>query len=180
MNETSATAMRQRILIGAALGVMGVYAFFSVLDARSASVRLSTVHGELNEVKKKLREIESLSAAPSVAALESEPPGALNDRIDTALKKAGLPPSGKLSQDPLEPRQIDRTQYKELKTIIKLAPATLPKIVTFCDALRDEDTGSVVSDLSLSPPTNSGNNARQELWGATLTLTQTIYSPKSE
>ena len=91
-----------------------------------------------------------------------------------------MPPSGKLSQDPLEPRQIDRTQYKELKTIIKLAPSTLPKIVTFCDALRDEDTGSVVSDLKLTPPTNTGNSAGQEVWEATLTLTQTIYSPKSE
>ena len=91
-----------------------------------------------------------------------------------------MPPSGKLSQDPLEPKQIDRTQYKELKTIIKLAPSTLTKIVKFCDALRDEDTGSVVSQLKLAVPSGSVNNAKQEAWDATLTLTQTIYSPKSE
>ena len=85
MNEASRTAMRQRMLIGAALAILGIYAIFSVLDARSAAQRLSLAHEDLSEVKQKLAEIELLSAAPSIAALETEPPGALNDRIDAAF-----------------------------------------------------------------------------------------------
>ena len=160
--------------------ILGVYGIFSFADARSAAQRLSLAHEDLNEVKQKLADIELLSAAPSVAAVGTEPPGATNDRIDAALASAGMPPSAKLSLVSLDEKQIDRTQYKEQKTIIRLIPSTLPKIVKFCDALQVADTGSVVSDLRLTSPLNKGNTASQELWEATLTLTQTIYSPKSK
>tara|TARA_R110002049_G_scaffold4601_5_gene32728 strand:+ start:1016441 stop:1016983 length:543 start_codon:yes stop_codon:yes gene_type:complete len=180
MNEASKTAIRQRVLFGIALAILGIYAVFSVLDARSAAQRLALAHQDLSEVKQKLNEIKMLSAAPSIAALETEPPGAITLRIDSALEQAGLPVSTKLSQDPPIAQRITGTQYESQNTVINLAPTTLPKIVAFCEALRDAETGSVVSDLNLTIPRNSSGGGGPETWKATLTLTQTIYSPKSQ
>ena len=178
MNEASKTALRQRILIGTALAIMGLYAIFSVLDARAAAQRLELAQQDLAEVKDKLAQIKLLSAAPSVAAFEDESPGAILARVEAALEETATTKKG---STPLgQPTQIQGTQYKSRKSEIVLNPATISDIVNFCDALVRDDSSSVVSFMQLTPPRNAAGSGGRELWNATLTLTQTIYSPKSE
>ena len=179
MNDASKETMRQRILIGIALSILGIYAFVSFTGARSAADRLSQVQDDLQELERKLSEIERLSEAPKIAALETEEPGAIINRITDAIEKAGLPKDSVLNQPTLDPTPIQGTDFSERKTTIKLEKSSLAKIVRFCDALRDEQTGSVVTQLSLTSPKSGRNNAGGEDWEVNLTLTQTIYSPKS-
>ena len=181
MNDASRTVMRQRVLIAVALGILAIYAIFSIRDASSADKRLRLAHEDLNEVRQKLQEIDQLSTAPSIAALNTETPGAINERIDLARSKAQLPETAVIRQEKAgDPQRIDKTDYSQRKVPITLQALPLAKIVRFCEALRDEDTGSVVSDLKLTVPRTSGGGAKQEFWDATLILTQTIYSPKSQ
>lgn len=170
---------RQRLLIGIALFVLSIYALYAVVDAKTAAARLDQAHVDLDEFVSKLAEIDRLKRAPRVAALHLEAPAEITNRIASAREAAGLPQSSLLREQPLDPQRIQRSDFELRSTTIELAPATLPQILQFCDALRDEETGSVVRDITLSEPQNGANGGAQEKWAAELTLTQMIFSPKS-
>jgi len=180
MIEASTNVMRQRILISLALAILGFYALLSVRRARAAAERLQLARQEQMEMQRLLDEIQQLSLAPRIAADDAEAPGAIGERIEAARVLARLPENAISDQNPLTPTRIERTDFEQRKVVVTLNPAPLASIATFCDALRDEDTGSVVSDLKLTIPSNSKSQANQEAWRATLILTQTIYSPKSQ
>ena len=180
MNEAPTEVMRRRVLILIALAMLGLYALLSVRGARAAAERLQLARQDQREIQRLLDEIQQLSLAPRIAADDAEAPGAIGDRIEAARALTRLPENAVSDQNPLAPSRVDRTDFEQRKVVITLNPAPLAKIAIFCDALRDEDTGSVVSDLKLTVPSNSKSRASQEEWRATLTLTQTIYSPKSQ
>ncbi len=170
---------RQRVLIASAVLVLALYAVFAVFDAKSASARLEQAHADLAEFTEKLAEIERLKRAPRVAALQLESPAEITNRIASAREAAGLPQSSLLREQPLDPQRIQRSDFELRSTTIELAPATLPQILQFCDALRDEETGSVVRDITLTEPQNGSDGGAQEKWATELILTQMIFSPKS-
>jgi hypothetical protein len=177
MNAKNAT--RGRLLIALALGILAVYAFFSVLDARAAQSLLAEARGDLAEVKSKLADIDRLKRAPKVAALQLESPAEITNRIAAALQVAGLSKSNLLKEEPLDPQRIQRTDFDQRITMIDLTPATLPQIIKFCDALRDEETGTIVRDITLTEPQGGANGGVEEKWETELVLTQMIFSPKS-
>lgn len=188
MNEAAKQTRRTRLLIAVALGVLATYAVISILSAREARQRLSQAQDNLTETRVKLREIAQLQKAPRVASLNLESPGDISKRIDAALQAAGLT-TELLDQNPDAPQQVQKTDYQIRATSIDLAPSTLSQILKFCDALQDPETGSVVRDLTLTPPQNPGNTSNsgagrranqggQEKWEAQMTLTQMIFSPK--
>lgn len=177
MSEVPQT--RRRWLIALALVVLGVYALLSVNDARSAYKRLEQTQADVLEVKQKLGQIESLKQAPRVAALDMETPDEIVNRVAAALQSAGLPQSALSDQVSSDPQRIQRSDFKVRSITINLQPATLLQIVHFCDALRDEDTGTIVRDLTLTEPKNNEALGGQEKWEAELILTQMIFSPTS-
>jgi hypothetical protein len=167
----------KRIGIGLAIVCLGVYAASSVLSARSAASRLDRDRDDLVELRQKLSEIESVSADPRVAALELEAADRIVNRIDAALLKAGLKDTLLANQTPFEPQRIGQSNFKIRRVEIELNAATVLEIAAFCDALKDESTGSVVRDLQLFAPTRTGS---RETWNSQMILTQIIFSPKSE
>ena len=168
--------MTARLMIGAAMILLGLYVGSSVLATRSAESRLELDRAELLELERLLGEMEQVADAPRVAALELEAPNQILDRINAALTEAKLSPNLLSNQTPNEPQRIGQTDFKLRRVEIKLNAATLEQIAAFCDALRDETTGSVVRDLQLYDPKRSGSI---ETWNSQLTLTQVIFSPKS-
>lgn len=170
---------RRRVLIALALGILAVYALLSLLDARAAQTRFVQARGDLAEVQRKLADIDRLKRAPKVAALQLESPAEITNRIAAALKLAGLSKSNLLKEEPADPQRIQRSDFDQRITTINLTPATVPQILKFCDALRDEETGTVVRDITLTEPPNGTNGGEEEKWEAELVLTQMIYSPKS-
>ncbi len=178
MNDAAKQTTRRRWLVTLALGILGVYAILSVLDARSASSRLAQAQADLDEVSRKLGEINRLRQAPKVAALQLESPAEIANRVSAARESAGLPQSSLLKEQPLDPARIQRSDFELRATNVELSAATLQQIITFCEALRDEETGTVVRDITLTEPQND-NRGGQEKWESQLVLTQMIFSPKS-
>jgi hypothetical protein len=170
---------RTRLLILVALLMLAVYAIISVTGSRSAAIRLTQASQDLNEVSAKLGEIQRLQHAPRIAALELESPAEIANRIANALESAGLSESNLMKEQPSAPQRVQRTDFQIRSTVIDLAPATLPQILRFCEALRDPETGTMVRDITLSPPPNEGNGESEERWEAQLVLTQMIFSPTS-
>ena len=84
----------------------------------------------------------------------------------------------------MEPQRIGRTDFLQRSTTIKLAPSTMVAILKFCEALRDEQTGTIVRDLRLTQPEArqraQQRGGEQEKWGVEMTLTQMIFSPKNK
>jgi hypothetical protein len=179
MNQPDHRTSRTRGLIALALGVLAVYAVFAVGDARSADRRLSQARADLAEITQKLADIERLRMAPKVAALKGESPAEIANRISAAREMAGLPLASLMKEQPREPVRIDRSDFELRATDIELSAATLPQIVTFCDALRDPQTGTVVRDLTLTQPRDGAVGGNQEKWAGQLVLTQMIFSPTS-
>ncbi|MGB7324936.1 MAG: hypothetical protein WBD31_08685, partial [Rubripirellula sp.] len=90
-----------------------------------------------------------------------------------------------LREQPTDPQRIGRSDFEMRMTTIGLAPSTMVQILKFCDALRDEKSGTMVRDLRLSVPRspengNQANSGDVEKWDAEMTLTQMIFSPKSK
>lgn len=171
--------MRRRWLIAIALGMLGVYAVLSVREARSAATRLDQARADLAEVSLKLTEIDRLRAAPKVAALRLESPAEIANRVSAAREAAGLPQSALLKEQPLDPVRIDRSDFELRATMIDLSAASLPQIMAFCQALRDEETGTTVRDITLREARLGANGGDGEEWVAQLVLTQMIFSPTS-
>ena len=170
---------RRRILISLAILMIGAYAAISLRSASSAAARLAQASRDLDEVSEKLNEIARLQQSPKVAALQLESPAEITNRIAAALKVADLSESYLMKEQPSDPQRLQRTDFELRATVIELAPQTLPKILRFCEALRDPETGTLVRDLTLSIPQNAANSGNEEKWGAQLVLTQLIFSPKS-
>ena len=179
MRITATEKMRTRILCCVAMGILAIYAGLSVGEARSAADQLSQARGDLAEITSKLAEIERLKQAPKVAALQLESPAEIANRISAARQVAGLPQAALMKEEPLDPVRIDRSDFELRATNIDLSASTLPSIMTFCDALRDVETGTVVRDITLTEPQNMVSGAKEEKWVAQLVLTQMIFSPKS-
>ncbi len=175
MNATS----RTRVLIGLALVILAIYAVISVTAAASAVQRLSQARVDLQELSRKLNEIQQLQRAPKVAALQLESPAEIANRIAKALEVAGLSESSLMKEEPSDPQRVQRTDFEIRATSIELAPATLPQILRFCEALRDPETGTVVRDILLNAPRNEATGGKEEVWESQMVLTQMIFSPKS-
>ncbi|MCO8121760.1 hypothetical protein NHH03_08430 [Stieleria sp. TO1_6] len=170
-------ATGKRILVGTAILMLGLYALASVRGVWSAADRLQLDRQDLAELRQKLGEIRRVADAPAVVALDLEPADSIVNRIDAALQKADLPPQMLANQTPMQPQRMGQSDFMLRKVDIKLNATSVAKIVAFCDALKDETTGSVVRDLQLYDPQRSGG---QETWKSQLTLTQVIFSPKSD
>jgi hypothetical protein len=167
----------RRIGVATVILLLGIYAAFNVAGTRSAARRLDLDRRDLRELRQKLREIERVSDAPRVAALDLESPDRIVNRINAALITAGMKETVLANQTPSEPQRIGQSDFKLRRVEIKLNPATVTQIAAFCDALKDESTGSVVRDLQLFDPTRADG---RETWMSQMTLTQVIFSPKSE
>lgn len=178
MKVTATETMRTRVLICIALAILAIYAVLSVREAHSAADRLALAKGDLAEIAAKLSEIDRLKQAPKVAALQLESPAEIANRI-AARQVADLPQSALMKEQPLDPVRIDRSDFELRATDIELSASTLPKIMAFCDALRDEETGTVVRDITLTEPPSLAGGVNEEKWAAQLVLTQMIFSPKS-
>lgn len=170
---------RRRLITTVLLVVLGAYALFGMLDARSGQARLTDARRDAAEMRSMLSDITRLRTAPKVAALQLQSPAEITNRIAAARQAAGLPESSLLKEEPLAPQRIQRSDFQLQSTTIELAPATLPQILKFCEALRDEETGTLVRDIILNEPTAQANSTNQEKWEASLVLTQMIFSPKS-
>lgn len=151
----------------------------NVLGARSQARLLAQTRQDLTDITQSLGAIERLRHAPKVAALQLESPAEIANRLNEALQEAGLTESDLMKQDPSSPQRVQRTDFEVRTTVIELGPAELPKILRFCQALRDPETGTVVRDITLSAPRNGGSGGSEELWESQLVLTQMIFSPTS-
>jgi hypothetical protein len=161
------------------LVILAIYAVISVMGAASATQRLSQTRADLRELSQKLNEIKQLQTAPKVAALHLESPAEIANRIAKALESAGLSESTLMKEEPSDPQRVQRTDFEVRATSIELAPATLPQILRFCEALQDPETGTVVRDIVLNAPRNEEQGVKQETWESQMVLTQMIFSPKS-
>lgn len=177
MNRKQIT--RQRLLVTLALVMLAIYALLSVRETLSAQARLQQTRDDLAELTWRIEDIDRLRQAPRVAALQLESPAQITNRIANARQAAGLSDSSLLREQPLDPQRIERSDFEMRSTTIELAPATLPQIIRFCDALRDEETGSVIRDIMLTEPQNRETGTAEEKWASQLILTQMIFSPKS-
>ena len=167
----------------AAIALAMVYAGNSWLQLQERHSELQRSRDDLEEIRIKLASLQSLSAVPRIASIAVESPAETTTRISDALRTAGLSVSTLQRQEPTPPRRIDQSDFEIRQTTIGLAPATLPQIAMFADALRNRETGSMVSRIRLTPPTGStGDNgsAASETWKSEMTLTQVIFSPKSQ
>ncbi len=140
---------------------------------------MSRAKGELDEITSKLSDIDRISQAPKVAALKLESPDEITNRVSAARQSAGLPQSALLEEQPLDPTRIARTDFEVRTTNVKLASTTLGQLIAFCDALNDEETGTMIRDLTLTVPQNGAGGGKQEKWNVQLVLTQMIFSPTS-
>lgn len=170
---------RTRWLYVMAFLLLAVYSLMSVLEARSAAERLAASGQDLREVQQKLSDIDRWQQAPKVAALRLESPAEIANRVAAARESAKIPQSALLRQQPTDPQRISRTDFELRTTTIELAPTTLPALLDFCDALHDEETGTLVRDIRLTTPQSGADGRGQERWAAVLTLTQMIFSPTS-
>ena len=180
MSKSTNDLQRKRLIFGLALLMLAVYSLLSLLDANRAAQRLADTQADVDETAQKLAEIQRLRTAPKVAALQLEAPAEIVNRIAAARKTAGLPQSSLLQQQPLDPQRIGRTDFQQRSTTIELAPATIMQILKFCDALRDEQTGTIVRDIRLTQPETAQVSGDQEKWETEMTLTQMIFSPTSQ
>ncbi len=168
---------QKRLAVGGLIVALVLYAIWSVVRTAAVADRLRQDVGDLVTLKKQLNDIQRFSQTPAVAALEVESPDQIVNRIDAAVRRAGLNENALANQTPSQPQRIDGSDFTLRRVDIQLNAATVPQIVAFCEALKDESTGSVVRDLQLYEPRRVGG---RETWKSQLTLTQVIFSPKSD
>ncbi|MEL6104629.1 MAG: hypothetical protein AAFU85_01275 [Planctomycetota bacterium] len=166
-----------RWIIAAAVLALGINAVLSVTQVWGDAKRLQQDRAGLRLMVKQINEIQAVADAPRVAALDIESPDEIVNRINAAVEQASLPRDPVASQNTSEPQRVGKSDFSSRTVEIELKAATVQQIVAFCEALRDESTGSVVRDLMLFNPKSSGN---RETWESQMTLTQTIFSPTSD
>ncbi|MEM9588663.1 MAG: hypothetical protein AAGA03_15385 [Planctomycetota bacterium] len=179
MTDQASTQRRRAWLFAGLMVVIGIYAVLSVFDARAAARRLSDATVDLDEMEQKLASIQRLQQKPSIAALDLESPAEVSQRVLRARESAKLPEAAILQLIPSSPVRVDRSDFKMRSTSIQVRATTLERVLQFCDALRDDQTGLMVRDLVLTQP-RSARGGGADVWECELVLTQMIYSPKSQ
>lgn len=176
---TGKSPKRKRRLITIALVFMGMYAVSGVMGTKAKQKRLDQSFQDLDSIRTMLNDIKQLKSAPKVAAFRLDSPSEITNRISAARTAADLPESTLLREEPTSPQRINRSDFELRSTTIDLAPASLTQIIAFCENLRDENSGTLVRDLTLTEPRTGTQQTGPESWKATLVLTQMFFSPKS-
>lgn len=167
----------KRLLAAVAIFMLAGWAAWSISSTRELESRLQNDQSDLVDLRAKLDEIERLADAPTVAGLDVDSSDRIINRISEALDQAGLSPGMLSNQAPSSPLRVGQTDFMIRSVDIKLKACSVPQIVSFCKALKDESSGTVVRDLRLFDPQRFG---RRETWQSQLTLTQLVYSPTSQ
>ncbi len=176
MNTLANSPQSKRLIAAAVILVLAVFAWFSFNDARQLQNQLQREGQDLSEMTSKLSEIQQLANAPKVAGFDLESSDRIINRINGALEQAGLNGDMLSNQSPSPPVRQGQSDFTIRTFEIKLKPCTVRQIASFCEALKDPSSGMVVRDLRLFDPQRV---AGREIWTSQLTLTQLVYSPKS-
>ncbi len=154
------------------LSLMTVYSYAQM---RSTTDGVRRADAELKTCHRLVSEIINLQVRPGFAAVEQEPPSAMANRVQQAVRLARLPTGAVVRVAPQPTTRLGNTSYQVAATTLELRNVTLEQVTTFSQHLIDEDHGLTVRDLRLyaSGVPNSG----PETWSADLTLTQLIFSP---
>ncbi|MEM6689192.1 MAG: hypothetical protein AAF664_07185, partial [Planctomycetota bacterium] len=176
------------ICIIVVLGILIAWDRWTAL--RSAENSLQNVVDQTDEIRKTLRRIEGLRDRPTVVASSASSPDEMIQLIESARVAAGWQPGNIISQQPQVPRRIDRSDYLQRATELRIRSVSLASLMNFCSGLIADDPNSSVGkrvSRILVRPTNESqigvkpsNVSGGESWDVDLTLTQTIYSPKSQ
>lgn len=189
MNQT-----RSQIWVFVIVMLAGVIAWDRWSVMRAAEDSLQEVVNQTDEIQKKLKQIQSLRDRPTVIASTASSPDEVLQLIESARGAAGWQPRNIIAQQPQIPRRIDRSDYLQRATELRIQSVTLPSLVTFCRELTTDEPGAAAgrrvsrillrptrqARIGVKPDQVSSDGSTQEVWDVDLTLTQTIYSPKSQ
>ncbi len=168
-------------LAAGTLGVLAVAVVWAGLRASQAAAGADAAGETLADCRRLAAEIRALRTDAPTAAPETAAGEAVTERIDGAVRSAGLPADAVRDVDPRPARRSGRTAYRTRATGLSLAPLTLPELRRFADALVRDEPGLTVTSLRLSPPRETrGAGAAPggpERWAADLVLTRLIYDP---
>ncbi|MDZ4853057.1 MAG: hypothetical protein SGI77_27530 [Pirellulaceae bacterium] len=126
------------------------------------------------------KEIQQLKFRPKIAALEVKTASGINELVKNALLASGLGNDAITQEQAIDLPTADgkNSNYKERETNLKFDTISMRQLVLFCQHLEDPSSGLTVRDLDLKAVLGGSSN-QEELWEATVTLTQLIFSPTS-
>lgn len=119
--------------------------------------------------------IQELNRARPVATDRRKPNDELLAQVGEAAARAGVPPDGWVSSDPLPAVRIPNAPYRRLAMRITFTSLSLRTLVQFCTALTGEDPTLGIAALRIS----SAQHADKELWDADIQIEYLVYSPQS-
>ncbi len=160
------------LLLLVALLSGGIWSFSKMLASQDS---LSNAIETLNKSQRLTAEIKRFRDRPRIASLENENATGMTNRVERAMKEAGITSTTREIQ-PGDAFQREKTNYKERSTTIKLSNISMQQVVQVCEHLEDPNEGLTVRDLVLTANLNSTNSA-VDLWEVTITLSQLIYVP---
>lgn len=166
---------RQAILVGLLVVVLAITTLWSLqwmLHQRTVAQRTRDELGMCRRLAEALRSIEH---KPKVAESEAAGVQELGDRIETAMRRAGLDPRALESVRPQSARPVENSPYSRKPTGLTLRSVTLTQLVTFLHSLTD-GTGLNVRELRLRAPHGA---ASDKLWNAEATVTYLVYAASS-
>jgi len=175
MNRSPRFGWPTRIALASLASVAVVVTFLEFRDARN---RWMAANDDLRECRRLARQIESLQAVPTFAAIQVESPSDLADHIDWAVKTSSLTPSAVVRVQPQPSVRLGNSAYRIFPTRLELKQVTLAQTVQFAELLNVTDQGLTVRDLRIWDNSREASN-RDELWWAEITLTQVSFSPKT-
>jgi hypothetical protein len=133
----------------------------------------------LSECRTIAQQLKQLATRPRLASVESATSESGAKQINVAIANAGIASTSVRSVSPSPAMRLGGSDYQQRETTVNLANVSLMQIVVFEQGLN-AGLGVTLSKLALSIPENASSVSTQtELWDASLTLTQIIYSPKS-
>ncbi len=152
--------------------------WWSVSEYRSKARQIEQEMASLQECHELATKIATWNLRPTVATLDVTSPQKLTQQITSCVRTATIPKSSLLSISPGEPSQISGRDYRQRITAVRLGGVTLANLAKLQQAF-DAGEGLYIRDVRLTvADSNASNDA--ERWDALLTLTQLIYSPKSQ
>lgn len=152
--------------------------WWSVFEYRSKVRQIDQEMASLDECRELATKISTWNRRPTVATLDVTSPEKLTQQITSCIRTAAIPKSSLLSISPGETSQISGSDYRQRITAVRLRSVTLAGLADLQQAL-DAGNGLYLRDVRLTvADSNASNDA--ERWDALLTLTQLIYSPKSQ
>jgi hypothetical protein len=164
---------RKAILVGILGLLLAAAAAWNVhwmLTERQAARRAAE---DLAACRDLARTIESLRARPAVASTEGIGVQELGERIEAALRQAGLEESALVGRFPQAPRRVGDSPYLHKPTALAFRGVTLTRLTTFLYHLAD-GSGLIVRDLRLRTPPG---DAARDVWDAEATVTSLVYAP---